>query len=203
MRYPEQGGVCRPGGLGLTRRLLNLSGLAPGSRVLDVGCGGGATLALLEELGYAPRGIDAFPGPCPAADEGDAHALPYGDRAFSGVLMECCLSDFREPDLALSEAARVLEPGGKLLLSDVYARAEAALCPFRVEPWERVEARLSRAGFCVERFEDCSPALKGFWAQLLWERGQAGLCALGFDPVALRNARAGYYIAVAAKGSGG
>jgi SAM-dependent methyltransferase len=52
-------GAClRPGGLGLTRRAVEACRFAPGARVLDVGCGPGATVGLLRALDLAPLGLD-------------------------------------------------------------------------------------------------------------------------------------------------
>ena len=199
MRYPEQGGVCRPGGLELTRRLLEVARLPQGSRMLDVGCGSGTTLNLLRQQGYEARGIDACPQGAADADVGRAEALPYEDGMFSGLLMECCLSDFKEPEHALLEAARVLEAGGWLLVTDVYARGEEACCRFRLDCRERVEGRLKQAGFRLVCFEDCSWVLREFWAQLVWEHGRDALCGMGLDGTVLRRAKAGYYLAAARK----
>jgi SAM-dependent methyltransferase len=62
------GGTLRPGGLALTRRGLDLCarlcGLEAGALVLDLGCGTGATLHLLHELGYRGLGLDKKT--CPA-----------------------------------------------------------------------------------------------------------------------------------------
>ena len=48
----------RPGGIALTKQLLEKVNLAPHSKVLDLGCGQGDTVSLLNELGYDAIGID-------------------------------------------------------------------------------------------------------------------------------------------------
>jgi SAM-dependent methyltransferase len=49
-------------------------------------------------------------------DQGDMHALPYGDEKFDAVCCGWTLSYSREPQLAASEMSRVLKPGGVLAL---------------------------------------------------------------------------------------
>src|SRR5690606_37555657 len=43
---------------------------------------------------------------------GDMHALPFGDQSFDAVLLLHTLTYSRRPKQAISEAARVLRPGG-------------------------------------------------------------------------------------------
>lgn len=46
----------------------------------------------------------------------DAHALPFRDASFSNVMLVDVLHHLRSPGAFLGEAARVLEPGGRLLM---------------------------------------------------------------------------------------
>ncbi|HNT05667.1 MAG TPA: methyltransferase domain-containing protein, partial [Anaerolineae bacterium] len=122
-------GVMRPGGLELTERALRASRLSAGSRVLDVGCGAGASLALLAQWNLVGVGVDVMPlvgqpgiaGGVPRLVQAGGQRLPLRERSFDAVLAECSLSlmPVRE---ALAEFARVLRPGGRLLLSDLYLR---------------------------------------------------------------------------------
>ncbi|MFT4197055.1 MAG: metalloregulator ArsR/SmtB family transcription factor [Pseudoxanthomonas sp.] len=48
--------------------------------------------------------------------EGDMHALPFADAGFDLVVLMHALTYSHKPALAVAEAARVLRPGGKLLL---------------------------------------------------------------------------------------
>ena len=51
--------------------------------------------------------------------DGDMYALPFEDRAFDTVSIGRVLSGAQRPWAALAESARVLKPGGCLLVFDV------------------------------------------------------------------------------------
>jgi SAM-dependent methyltransferase len=127
------GDVLRPGGLALTAEALAASGLPPGARVLDVGCGAGGTVAYLRDRkGLAAVGVDASamllaagrsssPAPLPLA-LARGERLPIGDGVLDAVLAECSLSVMTGVAAALAEFWRVLKPGGRLILADLYLR---------------------------------------------------------------------------------
>jgi len=50
--------------------------------------------------------------------EGDAHALPFGDKSFDAVVCTYSLCNIPDPAQAVTEMKRVLRPGGKLVLVD-------------------------------------------------------------------------------------
>lgn len=95
--------------------------------VLDVGTGEGQLARELAggERGRIVVGVDPFfaqlsnaagQPPAPLLAQAKGESLPFADSSFDGVV--CCLviEHADDPDAVLAEMARVLAPGGKLLL---------------------------------------------------------------------------------------
>jgi len=124
------GASFHPGGLDRTRQLLQAAGLPPGSRILDVGCGLGASARLaVTEFGLVVDALDVGEGVLLQAQQrsagfdiqwrtGDVAHLPLSDATYDAVLAECVLAAAPR-EAAMAEIARVLQPGGRLLISDV------------------------------------------------------------------------------------
>jgi ubiquinone/menaquinone biosynthesis C-methylase UbiE len=115
--------------------------LQPGTRLLEVGCGVGAVLAVLgqEFPGVQLFGVDIEPkqlefarghlersGVEATLRQGDALALPFDDESFDHVWMMWFLEHVADPVGALREARRVLVPGGRITAIEVdYATCRA------------------------------------------------------------------------------
>ena len=104
---------------------LERTGLKPGWRVLDIGCGAGAFLRLVAERGGEPHGIDASDalieftrGRLPDADlrVGEMEGLPWQNGSFD--LVTGFNSFFFANDMvaALREAGRVAKPGAPIVI---------------------------------------------------------------------------------------
>jgi SAM-dependent methyltransferase len=108
---------------------MGVTGLGPDARVLDVGCGMGQTLGALaarrpaesvgvdtdlEVLAFGRR-LDKREGGRIGFVRATAHALPFGDQAFTHVICRNALT-YMHHRRALTEMARVLRPGGFLYL---------------------------------------------------------------------------------------
>jgi ubiquinone/menaquinone biosynthesis C-methylase UbiE len=109
------------------RSVLGLFASVVDGPVLDVGCGTGLATAELVRLGFKVSGVDLSPGMLAVARErlpevrfevGSMLALPHADELFAGVVAWYSTIHVPDPDLptALAELARVLRPGGHLLL---------------------------------------------------------------------------------------
>lgn len=112
------------------RETLKRMEVRPAEELLDVGCGTGAMMRALSERvpGVVLTGVDPsrpmldvarrrHPG---AGDlrEGRAEHLPFPDNRFDVVTSVSVLHYLRQPHAALREMARVLKPGGRLVLTD-------------------------------------------------------------------------------------
>jgi len=104
--------------------LLDWAEPRPGRRVLEIGCGTGHWLELLQRGGCEPTGIDPSGGMLAKARErenGDrltrarAERLPFGDGHFERVFCLNAIHHVSDMRAALTEARRVLAPGGRFL----------------------------------------------------------------------------------------
>ena len=156
----------KPGGFRITKKAMEIWKLPKGSRVLDVGCGTGETVELLEkEYGFVCSGIDLSMARIKEGKAGNPNLdIAYGDgefldgfRSFSfdGVVMECTLSLINLPDEALHEAWCVLKKGGKLFLSDLYIKNPDPefIKALRIEA-ERQNSRPRKEGECSTDCEE-------------------------------------------------
>ncbi len=109
-----------------------------GERILDIGCGCGvdafvaATLVgptgrsvgldATPEMLECPRRLAAQQGDAPEFVEGFAEDLPFEDASFDVVISNGALNLATDKDRAFGEIARVLAPGGELVVADLIVR---------------------------------------------------------------------------------
>lgn len=95
---------------------------------LDVGCGEGRFCRMLRAHGVAATGLDPTPALISAARARDADGtyveavaerLPFADAAFGLVVSYLSLIDIPDIQDAIPEMARVLKPGGALLIANL------------------------------------------------------------------------------------
>lgn len=137
------GDSFHPGGLALTERLGELLDLRPGLRVLDVASGQGASaLRLAQRFGCEVVGVDYSAEAVAEAtrraeqagqsdrvrfEQGDAERLPLERASFDALVCECAFCTFPDKPAAAREMARVLRPGGLVVVEALNARGVPAL----------------------------------------------------------------------------
>lgn len=106
---------------------VRLTGLAPGARVIDLGCGSGIFTYLLGQRGYDVAGLDISPKLLELArrkyphlqfHEGDVEALPYEEGSVDGVLLSGIVHHLPDARLCAAEVMRVLRPKGRFVAFD-------------------------------------------------------------------------------------
>jgi ubiquinone/menaquinone biosynthesis C-methylase UbiE len=174
--------------------------LPPQSRVLDAGCGAGyATVALasrhfavdaldpVEVMVRTTRGRVAASGAQVAVQIGDVHALPFPDDTFALLVALGVLPWLPALDKPLKEMARVLRPGGHLIVTvDCLWQLRHVLDPLRTplvqwaKPWaHQILEACGRAPKVRSHVTSLRTMRQGLAAQGFEER--RGL-ALGFGP---------------------
>jgi ubiquinone/menaquinone biosynthesis C-methylase UbiE len=111
-------------------RAIELLELTPSDRLLDIGCGTGATLRQLAPLVAQASGVDLSPEMIklallqareqPRLDFAVAESaeLPFPDATFTAALCTFSFHHYPRPEASGRELARVLEEGGRLVLAD-------------------------------------------------------------------------------------
>ncbi len=125
--YAHFAQYLEPGALDFLARL----NIAPGTEMLDVGCGAGQIAIPAARAGVRVTGVDiaanlvakareraAAEGLDARFDEGDAEQLPYPDAAFDVVVSLIGAMFAPRPDLVASELLRVCRPGGRIAMAN-------------------------------------------------------------------------------------
>uniref|UniRef100_UPI000AE01C42 class I SAM-dependent methyltransferase n=1 Tax=Streptomyces sp. SBT349 TaxID=1580539 RepID=UPI000AE01C42 len=101
----------------------------PEGVALDAACGTGRMTALLAERGHRAVGVDSSADMLARARErvpggefrlGDLHRLPVADDSVDLVVCSLALTHVPELGPVIAEFARVLCPGGHLVISDIH-----------------------------------------------------------------------------------
>lgn len=172
------GESLHPGGLSLTDRLADLLGLTAKDKVIDVASGRGATaLHLARRFNCRVVGVDFSAENVAAANqaafdaglakrvrfvEGDAEEFEVDEPA-DVLICECALSTFPDKALVCRQFARVLQPDGRLGLSDVTRTGPLPpeldgvvgrlACLADACSLDEYTALLEEAGFIIDRVE--------------------------------------------------
>ncbi len=124
-----------------------LGHLAPGARVLDLGCGRGSFPAAAYPLRIVRMDVVRPPAdPAAFAVQADAARLPFRDACFEAIVANHSLEHFVDLAAVLAEIRRVLKPGGSLFVS----------VPDATTWSDRLYRFLARRGGHVNRFRSAA-----------------------------------------------
>jgi demethylmenaquinone methyltransferase/2-methoxy-6-polyprenyl-1,4-benzoquinol methylase len=135
------------------RRSVDLTGVGPGSRALDVATGTGDLALELAARGATVTGMDFSPAMLELArakapgiefEEGDALDLRYEDGAFDAVTVGFGARNFADLDRGLHEMVRVTRPGGRVVVLEITAPQRPPLSWFFRAWFDRVVPLLGR-----------------------------------------------------------
>lgn len=136
-------------------------------RILDVGCGSGATMKMLLRYGVT-YGLDPFPSAIRLSRSrglerlllGDAARLPFESESFDLVTALDVFEHIADDQAAIGEAKRVLAPGGRLLLTVpaygfLWSQHDEALDHYRRYLAAEVGAKVAGTGLVIDRLTYC------------------------------------------------
>lgn len=124
-----------------TDELLSLASLSRESRILDCGARDGQS-NVSDMIDISPLNS--------CVKKADFLNLPFDDNTFDGVLSQCSFYISGNVEKAISEAHRVLKPGGKLIYSDIFFE------------------RPSFPGFTLDYEKDLTDQWKQYYIERLW-----------------------------------
>jgi SAM-dependent methyltransferase len=159
----------------LWEAMQNAAEVGPGTRLLDVGCGGGGASVLAVERGAQVSGLDAAEGLIAFAREhvngefrvGDMEKLPFNNDAFDVVFAANSVQFAGDWLAALRELGRVCTPGGHVVaglfgppekvalraifkaLGEMMPEQPEAGGPFALSAPGKLEAMFAQAGLNV------------------------------------------------------
>ena len=155
--------------------LAALAAFADGSwTVGDLGCGTGQVSAALAPFVSRVIAVDASPAMLEAATErlrdfqnvdvrrGEIEALPIDDASLDAATLMLVLHHVPEPERALADVARVLKPGGRLVVVDMLPHDRESYRQQMGHVWlgfgsEQLHTLLANAGFDTPKIIPLAP----------------------------------------------
>lgn len=185
------GQTLRPGGFSLTEKAVQFCEISKGDKVLDLGCGMGATIGYLyEKHGIKGVGIDPSEKLLAIGQKkfeslnfirGSGDYLPFEEESFNCVFAECTLSLMDDINKSIGEVFKVLKNNGSFVMTDVYARNPKNInqlqnyslnsCMRGLYDIDLLKEKLESLGFEIIFFEDCSDLLKELMVKIIFSYG--------------------------------
>jgi demethylmenaquinone methyltransferase/2-methoxy-6-polyprenyl-1,4-benzoquinol methylase len=135
------------------RRAVDLAAVGPGARVLDVATGTGDLAIEAASRGADVVGSDFSEGMLVRArqkaanirfEQADAMALPYPDDAFDAATVGFGARNFGDLERGLREMARVVRPGGRVVVLEITTPTRPPLSTFFSLWFDRVVPLVGR-----------------------------------------------------------
>jgi demethylmenaquinone methyltransferase/2-methoxy-6-polyprenyl-1,4-benzoquinol methylase len=137
-------------------RAADLAALAPGDSALDVACGtGDLAIELARRVGpagevigsdFSPQMLERARAKAPGItwELGNALELPYPDARFDAATVGFGARNFSDLDRGLAEMARVVRPGGRVVILEITTPRKPPLCTFYSVWFDRVVPLIGR-----------------------------------------------------------
>jgi SAM-dependent methyltransferase len=159
-------------------------GALAGEKVLDVGCGSGASLLELQMQGVHAFGVEADPNVEQLARDlglrvhrGNLYDHPFAELQFDRVVFNQVLEHLPDPEMALVEASRRLSGAGRIFV--VVPNRRSVWCRLSGERWinwhipyhqhhfdiSGIELLAKRCGLRIVRWRTITPNL---WTLMQW-----------------------------------
>jgi demethylmenaquinone methyltransferase / 2-methoxy-6-polyprenyl-1,4-benzoquinol methylase len=153
-------------------RAADLARVGPGSRALDVATGTGDLALALARRGADVVGVDFSEGMLERArakaagavrfERGDALALEYPDGSFDAATVGFGARNFGDLGRGLAEMARVVRPGGRVVILEITTPTRPPLSTFFSLWFDRVVPVLGRVAADSEAYEYLPRSVKRF-----------------------------------------
>ena len=156
------------------RRAVDLAAVGPGDRVLDVATGtgdlaielarrvapGGSTVAC--DFSEAMLALARGKSGAVAFEWGDAMALAYADDEFDAATVGFGARNFDDLERGLSEMARVVRPGGRVVILEITTPTRPPLSTFFGLWFDRLVPALGRLAGDPEAYDYLPSSVKRF-----------------------------------------
>jgi demethylmenaquinone methyltransferase/2-methoxy-6-polyprenyl-1,4-benzoquinol methylase len=153
------------------RRAVDLAHVGPGSRVLDVASGTGDLAIEAASRGAEVVGSDFSEGmlalarkkaPAITFEQADALALPYEDDSFDAATVGFGARNFSDLQQGLNEMARVVRPGGRVVVLEITTPTRPPLSTFFSLWFDRVVPLVGRVAGDADAYSYLPSSVKRF-----------------------------------------